>query len=71
MKQKRKALAKRPQAGEDQRSPLVVDTLGGHVNVRQDESSAPTPRGQLVFFADFLVAATGVFERSAQSWPLA
>jgi len=42
-------------------TPLVVDTLGGRMQVRWDRGAAATAHGQLVFFAEFL-AATGVFE---------
>jgi hypothetical protein len=66
---RRKALAAREGAGEDQQ-PQVVDTLGGRMHVRWDEGAAATPHGQLVFFAEFL-AATGVFERWVSSCPLA
>jgi hypothetical protein len=48
----------------------VVDTLGGRMHVRWDESAAATPHGQLVFFAEFL-ATTGVFDRWVSSCPLA
>jgi hypothetical protein len=47
----------------------VVDTLGGRMHVRWDETAAATPHGQLVFFAEFL-ATTGVFERWVSSCPL-
>jgi hypothetical protein len=46
----------------------IVDTLGGRMHVRWDEGATATPRGQLVFFAEFL-AATGVFGRWVSSWP--
>jgi hypothetical protein len=38
-----------------------VDTLGGRMHVRWDQSAAATPHGRLVFCAEFL-ATTGVFE---------
>jgi hypothetical protein len=41
---------------------LVVQTMGGRVHVRWDETARATPHGQLVFFAEFLATA-GVFER--------
>lgn len=50
--------------------PVVVDTLGGRLHVRWDETSGATPNGQLVFFAEFL-AATGVFDRWVDACPLA
>lgn len=48
---------------------MVVDTLGGRMHVRWDESSQATPNGQLVFFAEFLRAA-GVFDDWVRSCPL-
>ena len=49
--------------GAGQAEPLqAVDTLGGRMHVGWDAGAAATPRGQLIFFAEFL-AATGVFER--------
>jgi hypothetical protein len=53
----------------DADSAQVVDTLGGRMHVRWDESAPATAHGQLVFFAEFL-AATGVFERWVSSCPL-
>ena len=49
--------------------PMVVDTLGGRMHVRWDESSHATPNGQLVFFAEFLRAA-GVFDEWVRACPL-
>ncbi len=37
---------------------MVVDTMGGRMHARWDESAQATPNGQLVFFAEFL-ASTG------------
>jgi hypothetical protein len=48
---------------------MVVDTMGGRMHVRWDESAQATPNGQLVFFAEFL-ASTGVFDQWVQSCPL-
>jgi len=48
---------------------MVVQTLGGRVHVRWDESAQATPHGQLVFFAEFLATA-GVFERWIEGCPL-
>jgi hypothetical protein len=48
---------------------VVVDTLGGRMHVRWDETAPATPNGQLVFFAEFL-ATTGVFDRWVQECPL-
>ncbi len=48
---------------------MVVDTLGGRMQVRWDESAQATPNGQLVFFAEFL-ASTGVFDRWVERCPL-
>lgn len=53
-------------AGEEA---MVVQTLGGRMHVRWDESASATPHGQLVFFAEFLATA-GVFERWVQECPL-
>ena len=48
---------------------MAVDTLGGRMMVRWDESAQATPNGQLVFFAEFL-ATTGVFDHWVQDCPL-
>ena len=48
---------------------MVVDTMGGRVHVRWDETAHATPHGQLVFFAEFLATA-GVFDRWVQACPL-
>lgn len=63
--QRRKQKAALAQASEA----MVVDTLGGRMQVRWDEGAQATPNGQLVFFAEFL-AATGVFDRWVQDCPL-
>ena len=55
-KPKKSALA---QASKDA---IAVDTMGGRVHVRWDESAQATPHGQIVFFAEFLATA-GVFDR--------
>ncbi len=47
----------------------MVDALGGRIDVCWDEGAAPTPHGQLVFFAEFL-AATSVRERWVSSCAL-
>jgi hypothetical protein len=60
---KKTALA---QASEDA---MVVDTMGGRVHVRWDETAQATPHGQIVFFAEFLATA-GVFDRWVQDCPL-
>ena len=60
---KKTALA---QAGEEA---MVVDTMGGRVHVRWDETAQATPHGQIVFFAEFLATA-GVFDRWVQDCPL-
>ena len=54
------------QASEDA---MVVDTMGGRVRVRWDETAQATPHGQIVFFAEFLATA-GVFDRWVQDCPL-
>ena len=48
---------------------LVVQTMGGRVHVRWDETARATPHGQLVFFAEFLATA-GVFDRWVDGCPL-
>jgi hypothetical protein len=60
---KKTALA---QVGEDA---MVVDTMGGRVHVRWDQTAQATPHGQIVFFAEFLATA-GVFDRWVQDCPL-
>jgi hypothetical protein len=54
------------QASEDA---MVVDTMGGRMHVRWDETAQATPHGQIVFFAEFLATA-GVFDRWVQDCPL-
>jgi hypothetical protein len=54
------------QASEDA---MAVDTMGGRVHVRWDETAQATPHGQIVFFAEFLATA-GVFDRWVQDCPL-
>ena len=48
---------------------LVVQTMGGRMHVRWDETAKATPHGQLVFFAEFLATA-GVFDRWVEGCPL-
>jgi len=48
---------------------MAVDTMGGRVHVRWDETAQATPHGQIVFFAEFLATA-GVFDRWVQACPL-
>ena len=48
---------------------MVVDTMGGRMHVRWDDTAHATPHGQLVFFAEFLATA-GVFDRWVQDCPL-
>lgn len=48
---------------------VAVQTLGGRMHVRWDETTQATPHGQLVFFAEFLTMA-GVFERWVEECPL-
>lgn len=62
----KRALAK---LKDDADQPQVVDTLGGRMQVRWDESAPATAHGQLVFFAEFL-ATTGVFDRWVSQCPL-
>ena len=54
------------QASEDA---MVVDTMGGRMHVRWDESAQATPHGQIAFFAEFLATA-GVFDRWVDACPL-
>ncbi|MCO5122379.1 MAG: IS1380 family transposase [Rhizobacter sp.] len=54
------------QAGEQA---MAVDTMGGRMHVRWDETAQATPHGQVVFFAEFLATA-GVFDRWVQACPL-
>ncbi|MBU2774333.1 hypothetical protein HMI48_10735 [Acidithiobacillus ferrooxidans] len=65
--------------GEDRKQPLkpipdaiqtmVVDTLGGRVQVSWDKESAATPFGQLVFFAEFQ-KVSGLFDAWVEECPL-
>jgi hypothetical protein len=48
---------------------MVVDTMGGRMHVRWDETAQATPHGQLMFFAEFLATA-GVFDRWVDACPL-
>jgi Transposase DDE domain group 1 len=48
---------------------MVVDTMGGRMHVRWDETAQATPHGQIVFFAEFLATA-GVFDRWVAGCPL-
>ncbi|NJR44084.1 hypothetical protein HC761_01090 [bacterium] len=49
--------------------PMVLDTLGGRIHVRWDETARATPNAQLAFFAEFL-KATGLYDRWLESCPL-
>ncbi len=48
---------------------MMVDTLGGRMHVRCDESAPATPDGQLMFFAEFLATAGG-FDHWVAGCPL-
>ena len=48
---------------------VAVQTMGGRMHVRWDETAQATPHGQLVFFAEFLATA-GVFDRWVEECPL-
>ena len=48
---------------------MVVDTMGGRMHVRWDQTAHATPHGQIVFFAEFLATA-GVFDHWVQACPL-
>ena len=63
IEQKKTVLA---QASEDA---MVVDTMGGRMHVRWDETAQATPHGQIAFFAEFLATA-GVFDRWVDACPL-
>ncbi|MGL6108920.1 MAG: IS1380 family transposase [Rubrivivax sp.] len=63
IEQKKTVLA---QASEDA---MVVDTMGGRMHVRWDESAQATPHGQIAFFAEFLATA-GLFDRWVDACPL-
>jgi len=54
------------QASEDA---LAVDTMGGRLHLRSDDTAPATPHGQIVFFAECLATA-GVFDRWVQDCPL-
>ena len=49
---------------------IAVDTMGGRIHVRWDETAQATPHGQIVFFAEFL-AISAVFDRWVQACPCA
>ena len=63
IEQKKTVLA---QASEDA---MVVDTMGGRMHVRWDETAQATPHGQIAFFAEFLATA-GVFDCWVAGCPL-
>ena len=65
-RKQKKAVVER---GGDSDEAMVVDTLGGRMHVRWDDTAQATPNGQLVFFAEFLAAA-GVFDRWVEACPL-
>nr|WP_298171134.1 hypothetical protein [Acidithiobacillus sp.] len=48
---------------------LIVDTLGGRIQVSWDKESSATPFGQLVYFAEFL-QVSGRFEDWVEECPL-
>ena len=48
---------------------VAVQTMGGRMHVRWDETAQATPHGQIVYFAEFLATA-GIFESWVQSCPL-
>ena len=48
---------------------MAVDTMGGRMHVRWDETAQATPHGQIVFFAEFLATA-GVFDHWVRECPL-
>ena len=48
---------------------VAVQTMGGRIHVRWDETAQATPHGQIVYFAEFLATA-GIFDSWVQSCPL-
>ncbi|WP_414039217.1 transposase [Acidithiobacillus sp. M4-SHS-6] len=48
---------------------MMVDTLGGRIQVSWDKDAAATPMGQIVFFAAYL-EATGLFDTWVEDCPL-
>ena len=48
---------------------MVVDTLGGRMKGRWEDTAQATANGQLDFFAKFL-ASTGAFDRWVENCPL-
>jgi hypothetical protein len=48
----------------------AVDTLGGRIHVRWDDSAAATPIGQMAYFLEYL-KLTGVFDAWVADCPLA
>jgi hypothetical protein len=48
---------------------MAVETMGGRIHVRWDQSAQARPHGQLVFFAEFLGVA-GVFDNWVDACPL-
>jgi len=63
IEQKKTVLA---QASEEA---MLVDTMGGRMHVRWDETAQATPHGQIAFFAEFLATA-GLFDRWVDACPL-
>jgi Transposase DDE domain group 1 len=63
VKRKKTAVA---QAGEEF---VAVQTMGGRMHVRWDETAQATPHGQIVYFAQFLATA-GIFGQWVDSCPL-
>ena len=50
---------KKTELAQAVREGLVVQTMGGRMHVRWDETAQATPHGQVVFFAEFLATAPG------------
>ncbi|WP_226818785.1 hypothetical protein HHS34_002390 [Acidithiobacillus montserratensis] len=48
---------------------MMVDTLGGRMQVSWDKDAAATPMGQIVFFAAYL-EITGLFDSWVEDCPL-
>ena len=48
---------------------MIVDTLGGRIQVSWDKDAAATPMGQIVFFAAYL-ETSGLFDTWVEDCPL-
>jgi hypothetical protein len=62
---KRKKLA----AAQAREEFVAVQSMGGRMHVRWDDTAPATPHGQLVYFAQFLATA-GIFDEWVNTCPL-